>query len=424
MEEADMNMGIRTGGRAVWGLVALAIAVGCATVSAAATVEPKCVNADADIVIMIDRTPSVDLVALTAEKDAVRFLLDTFNTASLKPRVAIGSFNGPAVTDPDAPDDPDRARILAGLTNDYGDSGVPTGLYAAVDSITPGGGLTDLAAAIRVARGALPEPETRSSYIIVISDGIPTAPGCGLLQVCGCIGAKVEAAMAAQEAEDAGIQIFAIHYSDIVSLCIGEPLAGRAFLRWQIASNPFQFFIAGPLDLDDVFDQIKSIISCDDGDDCTIDYCDEAGVCAHDEDTTDTDLDSVPDCRDECPGTPPDTPVDEFGCRVICEDPCADPLDVDLVIMIDRTRSGDIGGIDDQKAAVTELLTTLNTYDPRPRVAVGVFDGPCLLCTEDNARIISGPLTSDYGDPLVPDGVFGAVAGITDAGIRGRTPTP
>lgn len=417
-----MNSGIRASGRAIWGLMALAMGVVCTAVPAVANDEPKCVNADADIVIMIDRSPSVDTIALAAEKDAVRSLLDTFNTASLKPRVAIGTFNGPDASDPSAPDDPDRARIMAALTDDYGDSSIPDGLYGVVDSITSGDGLTDLAAAIRVAQGALPEPGTRASYIIVISDGIPTAPGCGTLQqACGCFGAKVEATMAANDARDAGIDIFAIHYAGLGSLCLGEPLTGRAFLRWQIASNPFLFFIASPLDLADVFDEIKSIISCDDGDACTIDSCDETGTCVHEEDATDTDLDSVPDCRDKCPGTGPDTPVDEFGCRTICEEPCAETLDVDLVIMIDRTRSGDIGGIDDQKAAVMDLLMDLNTYSLHPRVAVGVFDGPCLTCTEDDARIISGPLTSDYGDPSVPDGLFGVVAGITDAGIRGRT---
>lgn len=56
-------------------------------------------------------------------------------------------------------------------------------------------------------------------------------------------------------------------------------------------------------------------LECDDGDPCTIDACD-GFACAHTPMTADSDNDSVPDCADMCPDSPPGIPVDDAGCEI------------------------------------------------------------------------------------------------------------
>ena len=75
-------------------------------------------STEADIVMMIDLTGSISNGALTLEKNGVKTLLDFFAGADPKPRVAIGTFNGPC-SKPNqggCPGADDRARILADLT--------------------------------------------------------------------------------------------------------------------------------------------------------------------------------------------------------------------------------------------------------------------------------------------------------------------
>ncbi len=61
--------------------------------------------------------------------------------------------------------------------------------------------------------------------------------------------------------------------------------------------------------------ECTSAFECDDGNDCTEDIC-FGFQCVHIENISDADEDSVPDCIDQCPDTPPGTLVNEVGCEL------------------------------------------------------------------------------------------------------------
>jgi len=232
---------------------------------------------DADIVIMIDLTGSISNSALGLERNAAKILLDVFAPANPRPRVAIGTFNGPCdqPSQGDCASLIDNARLLSDLTDDYGAPG--SGLFATIDGISrgPNSGQTDLSAAIDVAQGVLDGASGQGRHIILISDGTPTIPnpdpGCELVQgsgpndfhVCECTAADNAALAAKDNAEAAGTQIFAIHFDDGSGFtCPGEPVGGTSFMR-ELATTASTFF-EGTDDLSGVFDLIAADIICDD----------------------------------------------------------------------------------------------------------------------------------------------------------------
>lgn len=249
-------------------------------------------STDADIVVMIDLTGSISNGALTLEKNGVKTLLDFFAGADPKPRVAIGTFNGPCSKPNQAgcPGADDRARILSDLTDDYGVDGAPgTNLFATINDIDkgPNSGQTDLSAAIDAAQSALAATAAAPGYIILISDGTPTLPnpddacprvrGPNDFHVCDCPTADAAAIDAKLVAEAGGTQIFAIHFDDGAGFtCPGEPAGGMAFMR-TLASTPEMFF-EGSDDLSGVIDQIAADITCDDD----VVFCNGAEACIDD----------------------------------------------------------------------------------------------------------------------------------------------
>ncbi len=249
-------------------------------------------STEADIVMMIDLTGSISNGALTLEKNGVKTLLDFFAGADPKPRVAIGTFNGPC-SKPNqggCPAADDRARILADLTDDYGIDGDPgSNLFATINGIAkgPNSGQTDLSAAIDAAQRALAAGAAAPGYIILISDGTPTRPnpedacprvrGPNDFHVCDCPAADVAAIDAKLVAEAAGTQIFAIHFDDGTGFtCPGEPVGGMAFML-TLATTQAMFF-EGTDDLSGVIDQIAADITCDD--DAV--FCNGAEACIDD----------------------------------------------------------------------------------------------------------------------------------------------
>ena len=228
-------------------------------------VAQQCGNsADADILIMIDKTGSVSPSDLTLEKNAAKSLLGFFDTAIVKPRVGIGSFNV---------GDFNNARIEPGgaLTDVYGhDNPNDTGLYEVINNIAGTGGFTDVGTALNVAQAELAlHALTMSRYIIIISDGITNRPSVPVPSDCstGTPGANANAA--ADAAELAGTTIFTIHFGEDDPCSAGT---GSSFLQNQIATAP-QYYYEGNTDLSGVFGQISQVIACDDQLSCTSDFC-------------------------------------------------------------------------------------------------------------------------------------------------------
>jgi len=248
---------------------------------------------EADIVMMLDLTGSISSGALSFEKNGVKTLLDFFAGADPRPRVAIGTFNGPCdrPNQNGCPNEADRARILSDLTADYGIDGDPgSNLFATINSIAkgPNSGQTDLSAAIIAAQGALEAGAAAPGYIILISDGTPTRPnpedacpqarGPNDFHVCDCPAADAAAIDAKLAAEAAGTQIFAIHFDDGSGFtCPGEPIGGTVFML-GLATTPAMFF-EGTDDLSGVIDQIAADIACDDD----VVFCNGAEACIEDE---------------------------------------------------------------------------------------------------------------------------------------------
>ena len=250
-------------------------------------------NTEADIVMMIDLTGSISNGALALEKSGAKTLLDFFAGADPKPHVAIGTFNGPCdrLNQSGCPSEDERARILSGLTDDYGIDGNPgSNLFATINDIDkgPNSGQTDLSAAINAAQSALAAGGAVPGYIILISDGTPTIPnpddacprvrGPNDFHVCDCPAADAAARDAKLAAEATGTQIFAIHFDDGSGFtCPGEPVGGMVFML-ELATTPAMFF-KGTDDLSGVIDQIAADITCDND----VVFCNGAEACLDDE---------------------------------------------------------------------------------------------------------------------------------------------
>ncbi len=263
---------------------------------------PQCHDSSANVVIMIDVTGSINDTELEQEKTAARSFLQAFEQASPRPYVTIGRFSTNVA---------ENAEIMtpSDWTTDYGFDGMgqggSTGLYEAIDNITNSGGYTNIAAPIFVARSKIqtaPEPDLRK-YIILISDGQPNrpegndgAPECVTHPTINCFsgcgsGTQIEKAawcLADEEAELAesvyDISLIAVFY-DGGSGC--KHACGEFFMKNVIATLPpgvdpddNPFFVDESASLVCSFNGIVQTISCDDGDPCTIDSC-ENGQCVY-----------------------------------------------------------------------------------------------------------------------------------------------
>ncbi|MCB0331097.1 MAG: VWA domain-containing protein, partial [Bdellovibrionales bacterium] len=298
------------------------------------------VDVDADIVVMLDVTGSQSAADIQIEKDAMVALLDFFSAATIKPRIAIGSFNCPPTTVAN-PCTTGAARILPGgsLTNSYGDKVAKTGLYGVIDALVgelpngDGRGRTNLEAAINVAQAelatsGLPEDD----YLILVTDGIPNRPddappgSCvsgnpDPFTTCNCLPARTVSSAAATAAETSliGTTIFTIGYIGNAggSSCnANDEMVAANFLQNEIASDPSRYF-EGNADLSGIFEQIMRDISCDDNNPCTLDNCDEQQqpfLCVND---------PISALQCDCENTPNGTKIlDSFGA-------CCEPADID-----------------------------------------------------------------------------------------------
>jgi hypothetical protein len=267
----------------------------------------------ADVVIMVDRSGSLeDGPEFQVQKNNAKRVLDLFSQNFPRPRVALGSF---AVewTDP-------RARIessggfTAHLTGDYGSSqGNGTRLYQLIDLIKGPHGRTDISAALYTAQAELELNATSlNRYIILVTDGIPTEPGCPYSCLCADSTAAANAAAAVIEA--AGTKIMVVRYGDMY---ICNPPQVFDFVSNQLASRPDFYFEATAEGggIAQLYEKITSYPPCDDGDACTVDTCNnETGRCEFN--GVDSDGDGSLDCRDLCPDDSGKADPGQCGCGV------------------------------------------------------------------------------------------------------------
>jgi len=261
---------------------------------ACAYVPPLCgTSANADVVIMIDRTGSLSASEMTQQKNAAKTLLNFFSFATIKPKVAIGTFNVQLV--PDA-----RIELYGNLTTTYGhDNPGDTGLYEVINNIpSTGSGSTDLSAGISVAQAELSaHAQSSNRYIVLISDGIANEPDGANPGSCSDHNPGYAANVAASNAEAAGTKIIAVHFGDD-GIC--NPGVGAAFLQGIIATAPATYY-EGNGNLSGIFFLISEALVCDDGHACTQDIC-FYGQCVSTPIGGDSDNDGVSDCLDQCPG--------------------------------------------------------------------------------------------------------------------------
>lgn len=268
--------------RLLTALSAIVLTFGCLATSTAHA-QPACGNtAEADVVIMIDLSGGMTAENIAAQKAAATELLDFFDSAPHKPRVAVGTFNtvcfsyGECYPVPPSPE----SRIVTPLSVNYTDA--YTALSAGPGGIVgegPGGaglGGTNIASALNLAQSHIEgsgDPDT-PNYVVIISDGDPNFPGyyqsfeCGN---CWCPQAENAGVAAANALKSAGTGIFTIHF--------GATSCGGATYMAGISSGP-GFSFSGGENLEGIFDEISRIITCDDGNVCTQDSCNEqTGLC-------------------------------------------------------------------------------------------------------------------------------------------------
>jgi len=272
---------------------AIALSVLIGGIASAQTPPNNCgASADADIVVMMDRTAGVSNGDMTQQKAAVKQILNFFSVGSTKPRISIGTYNVTGGAD---------ARILAHLTDVYGND-LPghSGLYKTInDAPNNGTGHTDLSAAIAVAQEEIETNGTSATnrFIILVSNGITDEPDASDPGDCSNGNPGAAASAAADAADAAGIDIFTVHWSDDGECPAGT---GPQFLAQIIASSPNHYFEGEPA-LNGIFSSIARAIVCDDNIICSEDTC-VSNQCEHNYDPADDDGDGVVDCLDQCPG--------------------------------------------------------------------------------------------------------------------------
>jgi hypothetical protein len=255
---------------------------------------PVCqVKKNSKVVIMIDQsndgeepgygpggnpfTAENDSPVLDQQRSIARALLVRFNDLSERPLVAIGSFH--EVNEEEAPAD---ARILAGLTDSYGENaGVEsTGLYSTIAGIKGSGGSANLEEVLEVATEAL---KGDRGTIVIMSNGRATRPG--LFDYTDCSACGCAAAFAATSAKRSEIlsgpnapRIFVIDLAKIsTGECLPEQiLAGQGLLATGVAS---QAGFVNPIgsDVNEVANKLLAADACDDSNSCTVDSCEKTG---------------------------------------------------------------------------------------------------------------------------------------------------
>lgn len=265
-------------------------------------------TAEGDVVIMIDISGSMSADGIAAQKNAATELLNFFNGAQVKPRVAIGRFNtvcfSPAECYPNPPSP--HSSMITPLSLNYANAYAALGSGAgSILGQGPGGdgnGGANIAHALELAQSHIVDSGSPATpnYIVLISDGDPTFPGYYTDLSCGncfCQQAEDAARQSATAIKSSQTKIFTVH--------IGATNCYGASLMSQLSSG-LGFAFTGGQSLEGIFEEISTTIVCDDSQSCTSDSCNQsAGQCEFIE--LDLNQNGFGDCNEPTP-TPGPTP--------------------------------------------------------------------------------------------------------------------
>lgn len=266
------------------------------------------VGTDAEIVLMLDRTGSMEPSDIAEEKEAAFEFIRFFENAQARPRIALGSFHSLSV--PGYAQEGyenlylyngveySHARIHHQLTTDYEE------LYPLLSNSTTiplwGNGGTNIAQMIRVGETELLErgDPSKRRILIALTDGEPSQPGWYTYPChpdpCNCTPAVDFATSSASIARSNGVEIFTIYYGGAGSGRYDCEAEGIKLLKEEIVSAPVSsHFVDGNSALSEVFVALAGQLSCDDGKSCTEDRC-EGNQCVFIE--KDSDQDGISDC--------------------------------------------------------------------------------------------------------------------------------
>lgn len=236
---------------------------------------PTCGQIPADIVLMLDRTPSVSPSNRQLEAEAAKSFVDKISSQNIGSRVAIGRFGG---------DNNDGlAEMRATLSNDY--SSLKDTIESALTSDSRSN--THLQSAVLVAQEELRSHAIHErKVLILLSDGEANLP----------LGAEKSPALAQQAAEEAkasGSLVITIAFDSISpaekiyrdglaqmatqpSAADSEGLVSAAVREAENKDGDYFFISPTGAELEEVFNLIfEKILLCDDGNPCTTDECGE-----------------------------------------------------------------------------------------------------------------------------------------------------
>lgn len=318
---------------------------GIISTSHAAAEPPPCGQIPADIVLMLDRTPSVSAENRRREAEAAKGFIDKIAQQNIGSRIGIGRFGANASG---------LAEISAQLSLDY------TALKSTVDQAlsTDSRSNTHLQSAVLVGQDEITAHAIHErKVLILLSDGEANLPE-------GPVQSPLLAQTAAAEAKGAGTTVITIAFDSttaaekvyrnglatMASQPSSDDTVGNLTEDQRFAENrDGDYFFISPTgaELEEVFNLIFQKIllcddsnpctsdecgsadhrctftpklgcqacaksdDCDDSDPCTTDTCDATGICAHTEmesclptplpTCADQDLDGICDAQDNCP---------------------------------------------------------------------------------------------------------------------------
>lgn len=197
-----------------------------------ATPTPQACFEKADLMLVLDRSGSINSGELTILKDAAKFFVDTLAPSADGTHVGEVSFSTTGTLD----------EHLTAIGQDVKD---------AIDALISGG-FTNLQDAILDSSGELANPGdghdrddgTSPDYMVIITDGNPNRPGSEA-------NAKAVAAAAADAARAAGTTVYVVGIGSDVD---------EAYLRDEIADDEAHYFAAA--DFDDLVAILADIASC------------------------------------------------------------------------------------------------------------------------------------------------------------------
>jgi len=237
---------------------------------------------------MIDTSGSQSAAGIPNILAAVRYFIERASAANvtIKPRLAIGSFNTPCSNQAEPCNTGDllEARMQASLSNNYTNLNVAVGPLTQIAAAPLTG--TNIKEGLETARLAIVagRDPTFQDYVILMTDGDPTFPGyytppcipgysrC-YSAVCNnnsCPLAESSATTKAVQLRAANIRVITVPYT--TTSYSGN---GPALLTNQIAFNSQYAYNAanGNSNLNNIFGLIFDQIVCNDNRDCTADFC-------------------------------------------------------------------------------------------------------------------------------------------------------